>query len=109
MPLLDSVEEGRGLSVVCPGLCPCRVLLFEVGPYVRWDTRRAWVTEGQVLSLAELGEELSAVFSSNRQYPFRLLCTKLQVARPEKQGIWRRSGKGEVLEEASVCFVILVS
>jgi len=54
-------SRGRGLSAVCPGLCPCRVLLCEVCPCVRWDVLRAWFTEGQVPSPAELDEEPAAL------------------------------------------------
>lgn len=54
-------KQGKGLSVVCLGLCPCRVLLCEVCPYVHWDMLHAWFTEGQVLSPAELGEEPAAL------------------------------------------------
>lgn len=47
---------------------------------------------------SEMGEELlhslSAVFSSNRQYPFRLLFYRVVTghARPKKWEVWRKSG-----------------
>lgn len=69
-------EAGKGFYVTCAGLCPCRALLYEVCPCVYWDMLCVVCSRTGIIS-SEMGQELlhslSAVFSSNRQYPFRLL------------------------------------
>lgn len=95
-----TLEAGKGFYVTCPGLRPCRALLCEVCPCVHWDMLCVWFAEGQGLS--PLRWERSSCTRSVQFSPAigsihsGSFFTELQLARPRKQEIWRKSGKRDL-------------
>lgn len=82
-------ETGKGFYVTCPGLCPCRALLYEVCPCVHWDMLCVACRKTGIVS-SEMGMELlhslGAVFPSNRQFLFRLLFYRAVTGQAQEAG-----------------------